>query len=235
MDGAKVVYAQVRDAAGNVSGGTYPEIDLDKYHIDILVAHFVNRPEIFDVVVGSNLFGDILSDLGPGVTGTIGIAPSANINPELVEPQEIIRSVSTEFIPALLARNPGVRYGLEGASEDQIDFLFKALIALATSLFMIYALIAIPLHSYSQPLIIMVAQPLAVIGGVAALNLFDHTLNVFSMTGLVLLIGLVAKNSILLVDLTIQKQETGLDREAALRVACPIRLRPILMTSLPAA
>ncbi len=60
----------------------YPEIGLDKYHIDILVAHFVNKPEIFDVVVGSNLFGDILSDLGPGVTGTIGIAPSANINPE---------------------------------------------------------------------------------------------------------------------------------------------------------
>ncbi len=60
----------------------YPDIELDKYHIDILTSHFVNRPEIFDVVVGSNLFGDILSDLGPGVTGTIGIAPSANINPE---------------------------------------------------------------------------------------------------------------------------------------------------------
>ncbi len=60
----------------------YPDIDLDKYHIDILVSHFVNKPEIFDVVVGSNLFGDILSDLGPGITGTIGIAPSANIHPE---------------------------------------------------------------------------------------------------------------------------------------------------------
>ncbi len=60
----------------------YPDIDVDRYHIDILVSHFVNRPEIFDVVVASNLFGDILSDLGPGVTGTIGIAPSANINPE---------------------------------------------------------------------------------------------------------------------------------------------------------
>ena len=60
----------------------YPDIEVDKYHIDILVSHFVNKPEIFDVVVGSNLFGDILSDLGPGVTGTIGIAPSANINPE---------------------------------------------------------------------------------------------------------------------------------------------------------
>lgn len=59
----------------------YPEVNLNKYHIDILTAHFVQRPEMFDVIVGSNLFGDILSDLGPACTGTIGIAPSANINP----------------------------------------------------------------------------------------------------------------------------------------------------------
>jgi tartrate dehydrogenase/decarboxylase/D-malate dehydrogenase len=60
----------------------YPAIRADQYHIDILTAHFVQRPQLFDVVVGSNLFGDILSDLGPAVCGTIGIAPSANINPE---------------------------------------------------------------------------------------------------------------------------------------------------------
>ncbi|MEK0081676.1 tartrate dehydrogenase [Benzoatithermus flavus] len=60
----------------------YPDVRLDQYHIDILTAHFVRCPERFDVVVGSNLFGDILSDLGPAVTGTIGIAPSANLNPE---------------------------------------------------------------------------------------------------------------------------------------------------------
>jgi tartrate dehydrogenase/decarboxylase/D-malate dehydrogenase len=60
----------------------YPEVRADQYHVDILTAHFVLHPEWFDVVVGSNLFGDILSDLGPGVAGTIGIAPSANLNPE---------------------------------------------------------------------------------------------------------------------------------------------------------
>ena len=60
----------------------YPDVRVDKFHIDILCAHFVQRPDRFDVVVGSNLFGDILSDLGPGATGTIGIAPSANLNPE---------------------------------------------------------------------------------------------------------------------------------------------------------
>jgi len=61
---------------------SFPEVATEQYHIDILTAHFVRRPESFDVVVGSNLFGDILSDLGPAVTGTIGIAPSANLNPE---------------------------------------------------------------------------------------------------------------------------------------------------------
>lgn len=59
----------------------YPEISVDKYHIDILTAQFVMHPDRFDVVVASNLFGDILSDLGPACTGTIGIAPSGNINP----------------------------------------------------------------------------------------------------------------------------------------------------------
>jgi tartrate dehydrogenase/decarboxylase / D-malate dehydrogenase len=60
----------------------FSDVQLDKFHIDILTAHFVQRPSFFDVVVASNLFGDILSDLGPACTGTIGIAPSANINPE---------------------------------------------------------------------------------------------------------------------------------------------------------
>lgn len=64
----------------------YPDIAIDQYHIDILAARFVMSPERFDVVVGSNLFGDILSDLGPGITGTIAVSPSANINPERVHP-----------------------------------------------------------------------------------------------------------------------------------------------------
>jgi tartrate dehydrogenase/decarboxylase/D-malate dehydrogenase len=64
----------------------YPSVHWDKYHIDILTAHFVQHPDWFDVVVASNLFGDILSDLGPALTGTIGIAPSGNINPERTFP-----------------------------------------------------------------------------------------------------------------------------------------------------
>jgi tartrate dehydrogenase/decarboxylase/D-malate dehydrogenase len=69
----------------------YPDVRTDKYHIDILCAHFVMNPQRFDTVVASNLFGDILSDLGPACTGTIGIAPSGNINPD--------RSVPSMFEP----------------------------------------------------------------------------------------------------------------------------------------
>ncbi|MBW9051149.1 tartrate dehydrogenase [Rhizobium mesosinicum] len=64
----------------------YPEVETSRYHIDILTAHFVRHPEWFDVVVASNLFGDILSDLGPALVGSIGIAPGANINPERRHP-----------------------------------------------------------------------------------------------------------------------------------------------------
>jgi tartrate dehydrogenase/decarboxylase / D-malate dehydrogenase len=64
----------------------FPQVKVDQFHIDILTAHFVQRPQVFDVVVASNLFGDILSDLGPAVCGTIGIAPSANLNPDRTAP-----------------------------------------------------------------------------------------------------------------------------------------------------
>ncbi|MEP7301120.1 MAG: tartrate dehydrogenase [Caldimonas sp.] len=64
----------------------FPDLKVDRFHIDILAAHFVQRPQFFDTVVASNLFGDILSDLGPACSGTIGIAPSANLNPTRAHP-----------------------------------------------------------------------------------------------------------------------------------------------------
>jgi tartrate dehydrogenase/decarboxylase/D-malate dehydrogenase len=70
------------DGRADAMAKGYPEVTVDKQHIDILSARFVLQPGRFDVVVASNLFGDILSDLGPATTGTIGLAPSANLNPE---------------------------------------------------------------------------------------------------------------------------------------------------------
>jgi tartrate dehydrogenase/decarboxylase/D-malate dehydrogenase len=70
------------DERAEAMAAQYPDVQADKYHIDILAAHFVRNPDWFDVVVASNLFGDILTDLGPACTGTIAIAPGANLNPE---------------------------------------------------------------------------------------------------------------------------------------------------------
>jgi HAE1 family hydrophobic/amphiphilic exporter-1 len=97
---------------------------------------------------------------------------------------------------------------------------------------LLYMVLASQFNSFLQPAIVMLAQPLAIVGGVAALWLTGQTLNIYSMIGLVLLIGLVAKNSILLVDLTNQRRAEGLKVDAALRNACPIRMRPVLMTSM---
>ena len=74
------------DGRADAMANDYPQVKVDKQHIDILTARFVLQPQRFDVVVASNLFGDILSDLGPACTGTIGIAPSANLNPERSSP-----------------------------------------------------------------------------------------------------------------------------------------------------
>ncbi|HNL22246.1 MAG TPA: efflux RND transporter permease subunit, partial [Rhodocyclaceae bacterium] len=103
--------------------------------------------------------------------------------------------------------------------------------AFGLALILLYMVLASQFNSFLQPLIVMLAQPLAIIGGIAALWATGQTLNIYSMIGLVLLIGLVAKNSILLVDLTNQRRATGLAIDAALTDACPIRMRPVLMTS----
>ena len=112
----------------------YPDIETDQFHIDILVARFVLNPEWFDVVVASNLFGDILSDLGPACTGTIGIAPSGNINPEnkfpsLFEPvhgsaPDIAGKSIANPIASILSFAMALRYSLD--LDNEADALEKA-------------------------------------------------------------------------------------------------------------
>jgi len=136
-----------------------------------------------------------------------------------------LNTVAAEVLP------PGYSLHMLGRARELGNTSSSLGFAFMLALVLVYMVLASQFNSYSQPLIIMVAQPLAVIGGVAALNLLDHTLNVFSMTGLVLLIGLAAKNSILLVDRANQLREEGTAIDDALLEACPTRLRPILMTS----
>ena len=99
----------------------YPDVRVDKFHIDILTAHFVQRPDAFDVVVASNLFGDILSDLGPACTGTIGIAPSANLNPARTHPS-LFEPVHGSA-PDIAGRNVANPIGQIWCGALMLDFL----------------------------------------------------------------------------------------------------------------
>jgi tartrate dehydrogenase/decarboxylase/D-malate dehydrogenase len=99
----------------------YPDVRWDKYHIDILAARFVLSPERFDVVVASNLFGDILSDLGPACTGTIAIAPSANINPDRSFPS-LFEPVHGSA-PDIYGKNIANPVGMIWSGAMMLDFL----------------------------------------------------------------------------------------------------------------
>ncbi len=133
----------------------------------------------------------------------------------------------------------GYNVQMIGQAEEFGKTVNYMIFAFSMALVLLYMVLASQFNSFLQPFIIMVAQPLAIIGGVLGLWLMGNvfgvqsmTLNIYSMIGLVLLIGLVAKNSILLVDLTNQSREKGAAIDQALKEACPIRMRPVLMTSL---
>ncbi len=126
----------------------------------------------------------------------------------------------------------GYQVRLKGRAEEFAKTAGYMAMAFIMAIVLVYMVLASQFNSFIQPLIIMVAQPLAIIGGGVGLWVMDHSLNIYSMIGLVLLIGLVAKNSILLVDLTNQLRDQGRGITEALLEACPIRMRPVLMTSL---
>lgn len=126
----------------------------------------------------------------------------------------------------------GYKLELQGQARELTRTTGYVQFAFGLAMVLVFMVLASQFNSFVQPLIVMVAQPLAVIGGIIGLWAFGRSLNIFSMIGMVLLIGLVAKNSILLVDLTNQLRAQGRNVDDALREACPIRLRPVLMTSL---
>jgi HAE1 family hydrophobic/amphiphilic exporter-1 len=138
-----------------------------------------------------------------------------------------------ETVDRILAEElpEGYRAQVTGQAEEFAESMNSLLFAIGLAVLIVYMLLASQFDSLLHPFTIMFALPPAIVGALLALFFTGYTINIMSVIGIILLFGLVTKNSILLVDLTIQKQETGLDREEALRVACPIRLRPILMTA----
>ena len=133
---------------------------------------------------------------------------------------------------ARIALPPGYRFVAGGATRDMNESASFAAQALLLAVIFIYMILASQFGSFLQPLAIMASLPLALIGVVAALLAWRSTLNMFSMIGFIMLMGLVTKNAILLVDFANQARARGVDRAQALLQAAEIRLRPILMTTL---
>ena len=168
--------------------------------------------------------------VGPAVIARYDLQYAANFYTAPAIPEGVAGPRVLEIARAMMPT--GYEVQLAGRAEEFQKTASYMLLTFVTALMLVYMVLASQFNSFVQPLIVMVAQPLAIVGGVFALWATGHTINVFSMIGLVLLVGLVAKNSILLIDLTNQLREQGRSIDAALTEACPIRMRPVLMTSM---
>jgi multidrug efflux pump subunit AcrB len=163
------------------------------------------------------------------------ITVSADIDPEIVQSAEIIKAISEDYIPELLSSHPGVSYGLEGASQEQVDLLRNLTIASVAALFLIYALIAIPLHSYSQPLIIMSVIPFGMIGAVVGHLVMGKSVSMFSLFGLVALAGVVVNDSLIMIDFVNKARASGMAIRQAVIESGTQRFRAIILTSVTTA
>jgi len=168
--------------------------------------------------------------LGPAVIGRYDLQYAVNFYSNPTVPLNDASATVEETVAKMVP--PEYTLKFSGQAEEMQKTISNMVFVFALASILLYMVLASQFNSFTQPFIIMMAQPLAIIGGLVALWLTGQTLNIYSMIGLVLLIGLVAKNSILLVDLTNQLRSQGASITDALAEACPVRLRPVLMTSL---
>jgi multidrug efflux pump subunit AcrB len=163
------------------------------------------------------------------------VTVSGDIDPLVVEPGQVISEISTEYIPELLENYPGVDYGLEGSSQEEAELAMNLQIAAIAALFLIYALIAIPLHSYSLPLVIMSVIPFGAIGAVIGHLVMGMSMSMFSLFGLIALAGVVVNDSLIMIDFINKAREAGMPVRQAVIESGTLRFRAIFLTSLTTA
>jgi len=159
------------------------------------------------------------------------VTVSADIDPEVAEPGKIAREISNDYMPRLLANHSGVSYGLEGSSQEELDLVRNLQVAFIASLFLIYALIAIPLKSYGQPFVIMSVIPFGLVGAVLGHLIMGKSLSMFSFFGIVALTGVVVNDSLIMVDFINKARQAGLSVRQAVIQSGTRRFRAIILTS----
>ena len=163
------------------------------------------------------------------------VTVSADVDPTVVEPGEVLEEISDDFMPQMLSRFPGVGFELEGASREQMELVRNLTLASIAAMFLIYALIAIPLHSYVQPLIIMSVIPFGLIGAVIGHIVMGKAISMFSLFGLIALAGVVVNDSLIMVDFINKAIQSGVPLKRAVIESGTQRFRAIVLTSLTTA
>lgn len=148
-----------------------------------------------------------------------------------ISPGDLISKVRDEYIPELNLP-PGYNYKMIGQADNMARSFKEVYKAVILAIVVVYMVLAAQFESFSQPLIIMVSLPFAIIGAILGLLVAGQTANMMSMIGFTMLLGLVTKNAILLIDYANQEREKGMSIREAVLLACSLRLRPILMTTL---
>ncbi len=166
------------------------------------------------------------------VDGERSVTVTAKVDKSQLDPGEVTREVITDIMPDLLERYPRVSFELQGNSREQQEAMMGLLKGLAFALFAIYALLAIPLRSYSQPLIIMSVIPFGVVGAIAGHLLLDMAVSVLSICGIIALSGVVVNDSLIMVDFVNRARKEGHSLKEAAISAGTQRFRAIILTSL---
>jgi len=166
------------------------------------------------------------------IDGQRSITVNANVNKDKIEPGKVIGDIEENYIPNLLAKYPDVGSELSGEAKEEGEAIWGLLKGAFFALFAIYALMAIPLKSYSQPLIIMSVIPFGVIGAIFGHFVMGLSLSLLSLFGIVALIGVVVNDSLVMVDFVNQSRAAGHKiRDSVIDAGCS-RFRPIILTSL---
>ena len=166
------------------------------------------------------------------IDGVRSVSVTAKVDKRVAEPSQILQSIQKDFIPDLLAKYPNVESALDGTSKDEAESMVDLAKAALFALFCIYALMAIPLKSYSQPLIIMSVIPFGLIGAIVGHMMLGMDLSILSMFGIIALAGVVVNDSLIMVDFVNRARAQGIAIKQAAIEAGTQRFRAIILTSL---
>jgi multidrug efflux pump subunit AcrB len=199
---------------------------LENMHIRTASGEAIAIGEVAELTLGTGLTAIERMDRMRTVTVT------AEINVDQVQSGDVIEDVREKFVPQLIAKYPSVEFRLSGGSQEQREYYVKLGVGLLASLFMIYGLLAVPLRSYIQPLVIMSVIPFGFIGAVIGHVLFGISVNMMSIFGIIALAGVVVNDSLILVEFANRGREANQTIEQSILDAGQKRFRAILLTTL---